>query len=356
MLIKSLDLMKSVLERKSALPITRCFYIERDGNDTLIKATNLEVMSVCRLKNQMITFNPVLVDGDKLIKALKTTKLESILVSNEHLVIKDGKKEVKLPLVEDEFVDFPKIPEFTISLPSSIIYPVISVAEKVLPDNDVGYSLGYIYINGNEIAISDGRRLMLVKSRITLTNEPVFIHKRAVKILKQISNVAVNLDIGKDDTYLYISSPDIANVYGFEFVLIMRLPETFGYPDYHAVIPEKEKIKTSIKIQLADLREEVRSMRKLGLLSCKINVGDKGITINSMEDGIEYKANLDCEVDGESLELGISVQYLSDCLETFDDETINIDFVDEESPVLVYGNESEEDDYRKLWVIMPMRI
>jgi len=61
-----------------------------------------------------------------------------------------------------------------------------------------------------------------------------------------------------------------------------------------------------------------------------------------------------CDYDGEKATIGLSGEYLSDCLESLDDDVVRLGFMASNplSPVLVSPNEGASFQF----VIMPMRI
>ncbi|QKV18754.1 DNA polymerase III subunit beta [Oricola thermophila] len=129
------------------------------------------------------------------------------------------------------------------------------------------------------------------------------------------------------------------------------------YPDYRRVIPTGNDKRLGV-----DSRQLVEACKRISAVSDKrekairIDIADGAMTLNlrDMDNG-EAAEDVQADLDGEPISLGVNVDYLAGTVDALDCDKTSISLRDALSPVL-FEPERQPDGFSLLSVVMPMRI
>ena len=136
--------------------------------------------------------------------------------------------------------------------------------------------------------------------------------------------------------------------------LLARLVDV-KFPDYKQVLPTS--FKNTIKIekkQLTDALQRASVVLQEKNKGVKIYIGENKMEIRSTSDEGETTEEVAVDKLTEPLDVGFNVKYLIDALGTYEEQEVCLSISDEVSPACIFS--SEDDRYRQLSVVMPMRV
>ncbi|MCL4469776.1 MAG: DNA polymerase III subunit beta [Sulfuricella sp.] len=363
-LLKPLQCVIGIVERRHTLPILANVLLEKNGNTLSVLATDLEIQitatSTC--SDEFPDFS-VTVAAKKLqdiCKAFPESAQISLKIEESRLQIKVGKSRFNLQTLPA--ADFPTM------VSSTENRSIVKIGQKTLKNllNQVQYAMAQqdirYYLNGLLLVIeptlfrvvaTDGHRLSMVSHPLeeeTLatnnsTQEVILPRKTVIELIKLLgdSEDEISLEIGQNHTRLSFSN----------IVLVSKIIEG-KFPDYNRVVPSNYQNQMQIDRMIllqALQRAAILSNEKFRGVRLVLTQNSLRVICNNNE---QEEAQEDIEVSylGDPLDIGFNVNYLLDVLMNVNNDSIVISFGDANSSGLftVPGNE-----YFK-YVVMPMRI
>ena len=362
-LLKSLNFVQGVVEKKNTLPILSNVLLQLKDNKLSIVATDLDI----------VFYNEI--SDVKIIKEGSTTTSAAILydilrkISSNSELNFDLKSENKLSLKSDS-ADFNLLCLPTDNFPS--------FADE---------------FEGQEIALDKNRFLKLLnKTRISISNDDtrhylngVFLHLTEAHGRNFLTGVAT------DSHRLSSSSLEIENSNDFSSLILPRktvfqlcslLSETSDtltmqssenkikftlgkirliskvidgkFPDYKKVVPA-----TNDKILNVPSKEFINSIERVASVSLDRKEGVKlmidkdniQLSVNSANSG-EGNEKIKADYNSESLNISFNSKYLIDIATEIEDKNFKMNLKDSVSPVLI----EDKSDKNSYYVIMPMKI
>ena len=362
-LLKSLNFVQGVVEKKNTLPILSNVLLQLKDNKLSIVATDLDI----------VFYNEI--SDVKIINEGSTTTSAAILydilrkISSNSELNFDLKSENKLSLKSDS-ADFNLLCLPTDNFPS--------FADE---------------FEGQEIAIDKNRFLKLLnKTRISISNDDtrhylngVFLHLTEAHGRNFLTGVAT------DSHRLSSSSLEIENTTDFSSLILPRktvfqlcslLSETSDsltmqssenkikftlgkirliskvidgkFPDYKKVVPT-----TNDKILNVPSKEFINSIERVASVSLDRKEGVKlmidkdniQLSVNSANSG-EGNEKIKADYNSESLNISFNSKYLIDIAAEIENKNLKMNLKDSTSPVLI----EDASDKNSYYVIMPMKI
>ena len=362
-LLKSLNFVQGVIEKKNTLPILSNVLLELKNNALSIVATDLDLIFYEKIEEIKI-----INEGSTTTSAAVLYDILRKISSNSNLKF-ELKNENKLSL-KSENSDFNLL-----CLPT---------------DNFPSFSDNF---DGQEIELENSKFLKLLnKTRISISNDDtrhylngIFLHLTEANGRNFLTGVAT------DSHRLSSSSLEITNLENFSSVILPRktvfqlctllseIPEklkmqinenkikfSFGkvkliskvidgkFPDYKKVVPldNKKVLEVSSK-DFVDSIERVTSVsldRKEGV-KLNISKNDVQLSVNSANSG-EGNEKINAKFNSENINISFNSKYLLDIASEIEDKNIRMNFKDSISPVLI----EDVSDRNSYYVIMPMKI
>ncbi len=358
-LLKPLNLVAGVVERRQTLPILANVLLVLDGDRLSLTGTDLEVELVGRVQLASAgDSGEVTVPARKLVDICKSLPEGSDISFN----VEDGKVTVRcgrsrftlstlpareFPNVEDSMGTH----QFTIK--QGQLKRLIDRTGFAMAQQDVRY-----YLNGMlwelsdkqlRVVATDGHRLALctLPDKIDASGDTQVILPR--KGVLELSRLLLEEE---EDIAVVIGSNHIRATTD-EFTFTSKLVDG-KFPDYQRVLPrspDKIVIGSRLELRQAFSRTAILSNEKYRGVRLKLTDNSLDIVANNPEQE-EAEEAVPVEYQGDELEIGFNVSYLLDVLSVLSGEQVKLSLADPNSSALL--EESESGD--SLYVVMPMRL
>lgn len=356
-LLKPLNLVAGVVERRQTLPILSNVLLSLEGNQLALTGTDLEVELVGRVELASAG-----VDGEITVPARKLVDICKSLPDGSEIEfsVDAGKATVKagrsrftlstLPAAEFPSVEG-SVGELALDLPQSSIKRLIERTAFAMAQQDVRY-----YLNGMLLEIkagrvrmvaTDGHRLALCTATetVSVSDATVIIPRKGVLELSRLLE-------GDDPINLVIGSNHVRAA-NRQFTFTSKLVDG-KFPEYERVLPkspDKSVVGDRLALKQAFTRTAILSNEKYRGVRLKLSPDALEITANNPEQE-QAEEVVTVEYAGEPLEVGFNVSYLLDVLSVLNGEKVRFSLADAASSALV--EEAEAGD--SLYVVMPMRL
>lgn len=362
-LVKSLNLVAGVVERRQTLPILANVLLVLKEEWLSLTGTDLEVELVGRIKLASAVDEPgeVTVPARKLLDICKSLPEGSTIkftTKDNKVAVKSGNSRFSLSTLPAR--DFPNVENslgtHELTLKQGHLKRLIDRTGFAMAQQDVRY-----YLNGMlweldskqlRVVATDGHRLAMctLKENIKVTGDggaQVILPRKGVLELSRL--------LTEDDAEIQINigSNHIRATTG-EFTFTSKLVDG-KFPDYDKVVPRAPS--NILKGSRQDLRQAftrtaILSNEKFRGVRLKLTANTLDIVANNPEQE-EAEETVPVNYAGEVLEIGFNVSYLLDVLGVLSGDQIKLSLADPNSSALL---EEESDDGDSLYVVMPMRL
>lgn len=362
-LLKPLQAVSSVVERKQTLPILSHALLSVEDNQLRLTGTDLEIELIGMVPiEQMLQTGSTTVSARKLFDICRTLPENASISltlqknnSNTSLLVRAGESCFTLNTLSPK--EFPSLEEchypVQFKVKQANLKNLLTKTYFAMGQQDVRH-----YLNGTFLDISphtikcvaaDGHRLALASIQDDHIGEAeaqvILPRKSVLELIRLLGN--------DDDHQASISIGDSRlRVVTSDFIFTSKLINA-QYPDYNRLIPrgttvaigEREAIKQALT------RASILSNEKFRGVRFQFEEGKLTITANnSDQEQAEEAVSLD--YSGSKMEIGFNVSYLLDVVPAITAKMIRIVFTDSNSGVLI---ESADEDH-SLYVVMPMRL
>ncbi len=358
-LLKPLQTVVGIVERKQALPILSNVLIEKNENGIRFVASDLEIQISCEIKN-------IELGGKEESITVAAKKLQEILRvlpdnSNITLDIQDSKLLVrvlksKFTLQTLPAVDFPKVSEqlqnsTIVEIEQKLLKKLLGSVQYAMAQQDIRYYLNgvLLVIDGDLIKLiaTDGHRLAYTSAKLDKNHT-----KREVILSRKTVNELFKL-LGDSEEKLKIEIAEKQVKITFADITLTTKVIDGKFPDYDRVIPsytnhlnlDRQTILQALQRAAILSNEKFRGVR---FVMTEKNM--RLISSNSEQE--EALEDLENDYHGPALDIGFNVNYLLDGLLNANTQEITFSFGDSNSSILITVPGNEDFKY----VVMPMRI
>lgn len=360
-LIKPLNLVAGVVERRQTLPILANVQLVLEGSQLSLTGTDLEVELIGRVAvdpEGKLEAGEITVPAKKLVdicKALPESALVEISQNDQKLILKSGRSRFQLATLPAN--DFPSIEQGhggqRLTVKQGDLKRLIDKTSFAMAQQDVRY-----YLNGMlfevdaetlRVVATDGHRLALA----SLAGD--FSESSAAQVIlprKGVIELSRLLISENESVELYIGNNHI-RVVTSEFTFTSKLIDG-KFPDYQRVLPRgsnKTVLGARADLKQAFARTAILSNEKYRGIRLVLSSGSLQIVANNPEQE-EAEETVGVDYEGDRLEIGFNVSYLLDVLSALSGETVKFSLSDSNSSALVEEAESSDCQY----VVMPMRL
>jgi DNA polymerase-3 subunit beta len=358
-ILKPLQAVTGIVERRHTLPILSNVLLERKHASLDLTATDLEI--------QVMTSTECPHDGEDIAITVSARKLQDILrslrdsaevsldVSDTRLYVKADRSRFNLQTLPA--LDFPRIADAsetgaTFSVEQGAFRRLLSLVQYAMAQQDIRY-----YLNGLlmivdagivTVVATDGHRLGLASLKTDYDSgrqEVIVPRKAVVELIKLLSDGDASLRIEV-----------LTNQVKFSFGATLLISKVVDgkFPDYKRVIPASYQKQFQIDRQVllhALQRAAILSNEKFRGVRWILSQNCLRIACTNTEQE-EAQEELEIDYQGEELDIGFNVTYLTDVLANLDASTVNCALGDSNSSALITIPGGEDF----LYVVMPMRI
>jgi DNA polymerase-3 subunit beta len=362
-LLKSLNFVQGVVEKKNTLPILSNVLLQLKDNKLSIIATDLDIIFYDEINEVKIlkegsTTTSAAILYDILRKISSNSDLNFELKSENKLSLKSENADFNLLcLPTDNFPTFAD--EFEgeeISLNNSRFLKLLNKTKISISNDDTRHYLNGIFLHLTEAhgrnfltgVATDSHRLSsssLEVESISNFNALILPRKTVFQLCSLLAETGEQLTIQTSDNKIKFSIGNIK--------LISKVIDG-KFPDYKKVVPttNDKTLVLSSKDFIASI-ERVASVsldRKEGV-KLTINKDSVQLSVNSANSG-EGNEKIKAEFSSETLNISFNSKYLIDIVSEIEDKNLKMNLKDSVSPVLV----EDVSDKNSYYVIMPMKI
>lgn len=356
-LLKPLNLVAGVVERRQTLPILSNVLLSLDGTQLSLTGTDLEVELVGRVELAAPG-----VDGEVTVPARKLVDICKSLpdgvdiefsVDSGKATVKAGRSRFTLSTLPAS--EFPSVEEaageLTLELPQAVVKRLIDRTAFAMAQQDVRY-----YLNGMLLELKSGRLRMVATDghRLALCTAPDAVDAGDASVIiprKGVLELARLLE-GDESVSLVIGSNHVRAA-NKQFTFTSKLVDG-KFPEYERVLPkspDKAVIGERLTLKQAFTRTAILSNEKYRGVRLKLSDNSLDITANNPEQE-QAEEVVAVEYSGGDLEVGFNVSYLLDVMSVLDGEKVRISLSDAASSALI----EEADAGDSVYVVMPMRL
>ncbi len=358
-LLKPLQLVAGVVERRQTLPVLANVLLVADGQRLSLTGTDLEVELVGQVElDQTSEAGEITVPARKLLDIIKSLPDGSVIefsVQDQRALVKAGRSRFTLSTLPAN--EFPNVEEgpgsLQFAVPQKGLRRLIDRTAFAMAQQDVRYYLNGMLLEVNQGALrsvtTDGHRLAMctLDDALDIRDQHQVIVPR-----KGILELAKLLGEGDEPVQLTLGANHIrAQVADFTFT--SKLVDG-KFPDYERVLP-----RGGDKILIGDRQLLRQAFNRTAILS---NEKYRGIRLQMSDNLLKIMANnpeqeqaeeeVSVDYNHDALEIGFNVSYLLDVLGALSGESVKMTLSDTNSSALV--EELEESD--SIYVVMPMRL
>ena len=359
-LLKPLNLVAGVVERRQTLPILSNVLLDLEGDQLSMTGTDLEVELVGRvtLAQAAESDGAITVPARKLADICKSLPDQAQIEfrqEEERLVVRCGRSRFSLSTLAAS--EFPNIEgsagSHDFSVKQGDLKRLIERTSFAMAQQDVRYYLNgmlwEVQAEGLRVVSTDGHRLALCSLEMAIPGAEttqVILPRKGVNELSRLlmdDNADVRLVIGSNHVRAMTT----------DFTFTSKLVDG-KFPDYNRVLPkgsDKLVLGSRDELRQAFSRASILSNEKYRGVRLLLSDGNLKIVANNPEQE-EAEETVSVDYQGESLEIGFNVSYLLDVLAVLSGEQVKISLADANSSALL--EESEEGD--STYVVMPMRL
>jgi DNA polymerase III subunit beta len=357
-LLKPLQAVSGIVERRHTLPILANVLLEQKDNRLYVTATDLEMQitafgELAGKQDQSITVAARKLQD--LLRALPEEVAINIETSANKMTVRANRSRFNLQTLPA--ADYPRISlaqeqQQTIKLPQRDFRRLLKLAEFAMAQQDIRY-----YLNGMLLVVdkeslqtvaTDGHRLSFASLAVSgnYTRHEVILPRKTV------------LEVSKllEDSEEEVTIDLLANQVRFRFSNIELVSKVVDgkFPDYNRVIPtghaKQLDLPRTVLLQALQRAAILSNEKFRGVRLVLGNDQLKIICTNSEQE--EAEEDLEVEYKGEALDIGFNITYLLDVLHNLSTDRVLLAFGDANSSALV--TMPDRNDYK--YVVMPMRI
>ncbi len=358
-LLKELQLVQGIVERKNSIPILSNVLVEAQGSQIHIAATDLDVSLRCGCPAQVAQKGAITLQAKKLyeiVRSLPDSDVHLKQLADAWASIECERTSFKVAGLPRE--DFPALPESKpgkgIEIPAQVLRDLIARTAFAITAEDARYYLAGALLVFEKDALSmvatDGHRLAYARRQAALKGADA---QRVLVPRKAITELVHLLEGEEQATFQQVENHLVFRAGGR--TLASKTIEG-NFPAYEKVVAIKGDKSLSLE------REALTTaLRRVSLLSSersravKLVLGPGRLELlASSPDLGEAKEALAVEYKGAAIEVGFNAQYLLEFLAAAGSERVEIELKDSESQGLLRPEAKDGLEYR--YVVMPMRL
>ena len=362
-LLKSLNFVQGVVEKKNTLPILSNVLLQLKNNKLSIVATDLDIIfydeiSEVKITEEGSTTTSAAVLYDILRKISSNSELNFNLKSENKLNLKSENVDFNLLcLPTDNFPTFAdEFESQEIPLNNSRFLKILNKTRISISSDDTRHYLNGVFLHLTEAhgrnfltgVATDSHRLS--SSSLEIDNNTNF--NPLILPRKTVFQLCSLLSETSDQLSMQVSDNKIKFILG-NVKLISKVIDG-KFPDYKKVVPT-----TNDKTLMVSSKDFISSIERVASVSLDrkegvklvINKDNIQLSVNSANSG-EGNEKIKADFSSENLNISFNSKYLIDIASEVEDKNLKINLKDSVSPVLI----EDMSDKNSYYVIMPMKI
>lgn len=358
LVLKPLQAVSGIVERRQTLPILANVLFEHKGNTLTTIATDLELQISAKVQVPESGDRSITVAARKLqdlLRALPDSSDVSLDAKDGKMAVKAGKSRFSLQTLPA--ADYPRLTMSqeqlqSFSLPQKLLKATLRLVEFAMAQQDIRFYLnGMLFVLEKDQLVcvaTDGHRLSYAVMPVegNFSKQEIIVPRKTVIELSKLmadSDEPITIDI-------------LANQVRFSFGNIELTSKVIDgkFPDYNRVIPTAHtKLITIDRLLLLSTlqRAAILSNERFRGVRVSLSTGVLKIACTNNEQE-EAEEEIEVAYEGNTVDIGFNINYLLDALATLSSNEINLALQDSAASALftVPGR----TDFK--YVVMPMRI
>ncbi|MBX7223230.1 MAG: DNA polymerase III subunit beta [Blastocatellia bacterium] len=361
-LLKELNFLQSVVEKKSTIPIIQNLYIRAaKGEPLTLVGTDLESTLRCSCPAEIKAGGVLLLPAKRLfdiVRSLPDAEIHIKTDGQDHAVITCERSRFKLLSPDAEtFPEIATVPKAQFSVSAAVFRTMIPRTVFAATQEESRFALNgaqmILTANSLRMVATDGHRLAYIEKpglefKLPKDGLKVLIPKKTLSEVLKLAADAEDeaVSFGKDDNHIFFHA-------GSRLYISRMLAGQF--PNYEMVMP-KENDKTLVfesdRLMAALRRVSFMADDVTRAVRMHIGEGKVEITAQSSESG-EASETVPVEFSEKNYTIAFNVQYLLEFLSVAASTEARFEFKDEGTQIQMRPKDDGEYDYR--YVVMPMR-
>ncbi|PSJ17530.1 DNA polymerase III subunit beta [Nitrosomonas supralitoralis] len=361
-LLKPLQTVTGIVERRQTLPILSNVLIEQNHENTSFLTSDLEMQIKTVVIGDLSSQQgfALTVSAKKLqdiLRSLSSDTEVTLTRKSDHLQVNSGKSAFSLQILPAE--DFPQVTEetesgSTITLKQKELKDLLHFVQFAVAQQDIRYYLNglLLLVDGKQLISvgTDGHRLAYISTDLDKiqNKQEVILPRKAVYELSKL------LDDSEDPVKIEYFQNKVR--FSFSNIILISKVIDGKFPDYNRVIPTRNN-------KLFDINRLIflHALQRVSILS---NQSDKfrGVRLIVDENNLriicknneqeEAEEQLEINYHDDPVDISLNITYLMDLLNNVTSESVQCAFENANNSVLmtIPGNEIFK------YIVMPMRI
>jgi DNA polymerase-3 subunit beta len=361
-LLKHLQTISGASSTSTVLPILENFLFDVKEGMLTISATDLQTSMTTSLAIESKETGKIAIPSKILLDTLKTLPDQPItfIVDDNTFGIEISAGEGKYKLSGENGEDFPKIPvaenTSTVNIPASALSEAINKCLFAVSNDELRPAMTGVFCqmsSSNVTFVSTDAHKLVRYRRFDVTAEKdasFILPKKALNLLKSaLPNADANVSIDYNSTSAFFSFENIH--------LVCRLIDE-RYPEYEAVIPTNNPNKLTVDKSLfssALRRVVIYANKTTHQVRLKITGNELNISSEDLDFANEAHERLNCEYEGEDIEIGFNARFLIEMLGNLGGSEIVIELSTPNRAGLLVPQTNDENE-NVLMLIMPVML
>ena len=362
-LLKALNHVHRVVERRNTIPILGNVLLTAEGADLALKATDLDMEIVdaapAMIEQAGATTVPALMLYDIVRKLPDGSEIKLDTSDGSTMTLASGRARFSLQILPD--ADFPDLSAGDLSVSFTMAGPqlkrLIERTQFAISTEETRYYLNGIFchvVGEGDAAMlravaTDGHRLAKAETDAPSGSAGmpgIIIPRKSVgEIQKLLEDPDVSVQVELSDAKIRLTLGSV--------VLTSKLIDG-TFPDYERVIPAgNDKVLTVDKAAFKSAVDRVSTISSDRGRAVKLSLSEDALAlaVNNPDSG-SATDEIPAGYSAEPLEIGFNSRYLLDIADQLTSETAEFRLSDPGSPTLIH----DQDDSNALYVLMPMRV
>ncbi len=361
-LLKQLQAVNGASSSSTVLPILENFLFEIRDNVLTISATDLQTSMVTSVPVESREEGKIAVPSKILLETLKTLPDQPIafFVDEATRAIEISAGDGKYKLSGENADDFPKIPVVeqgvTVNVPATVLAEAVNKTIFAVSNDELRPAMTGVFCQLSAqhctFVATDAHKLVRYRRSDVRAESPAsfILPKKALTLLKSaLPSEDMNVSLEYNATNAFFKFGNIN--------LVCRLIDE-RYPDYEAVIPQVNPNKLTIERTafLNSLRRVVIFANKTThQVRLRIVGSELHISSEDLDFANEAHERLNCQFEGEDMEIGFNAKFLIEMLSNLENEEVVLEMsTPNRAGLLLPAVNDEHEDI--LMLVMPVML
>ncbi len=359
-LLKQLQVINGVIGTRPVIPILEYFLFEVDNGKLTITGTDLEVSMRASIPVEAKEKGKIAIPARIIIDTLKTLAEQPVTftINKENKAVEITSDSGKYKIAGESADDFPKFPVIeggsSAVFHSSILGSAINSTSFAIGSDELRPAMTGLYFQMApkelRFVATDGNRLVLYSSKSAGASqeENFILPKKALNLLKNslpMEDVQVQMEYNRLNAHFSFN----------DLHMVCRLIDE-KFPDYNGAIPTDSPFKLKVnRLELLNAlrRTVIFSNKTTNQVRFRINGNELQVTAQDLDFANEAYERLNCDYQGDDMEIGFNARFLIEMLGTLISEEVELSLSAFNRPGVLRPAEQAEGE-EILMLLMPI--